>query len=352
MRSLGSVSLPVAIALSLLGGGASASADEPDEKRVPLALCSDDGDVAFLALAEEIRTTSRFVDLVPAPRCEAEVSAPLVGGEGAPLFRGRFELDADGWIVLAISSTTVPGERRASRIPWLASPTRPIEGTIGAQKAHALAMLIDGLILDFRYLALSAPPPQPPARAPECPAPAPQEPRPAAPAQPPKAEIEWGVELAAGVTYLSPDAAAPRIEIGASIGRGRWHAVLDIPAELDSNYRIGDRTFTTFSSGLRLGARFLFVSSARGRLGLELAAAWLESRFRRDLEGAVTRSWPDFGVFVGLFGRARLAGPLGVFLRIGAAIFPTARVTSIADGPEKQVNLLTVPAVAGLDLCF
>jgi len=342
-----------ALALAAFGSSFSAFTEEEDEPRLLLALCTDDDAEAFGALADEIRASSRFVELVPSSRCREEAPAALMERADAPRFYGHFEASSDGWTVLAIFASGANEEKRASRIPWLASPVKPLTSTIGIEKTHALALLIDGLILDFRYLALIAKPAPLPVETPICPeAPPPSPPPPPPAAPPPKKEIDWGLELGAGLVYLSPDAVAPRVELGGSLGRGRWRAVLDVGAELDSSYGVGSRTFTTFSSSVRVGARYLFVSGERGRLGVDFAAAWLENRYRRDLAGATTRTWSDFGVFIGLFGRARLAGPLGLFLRVGAAIFPTARVTSISDGPEKQVNLLTVPAVAGLDFDF
>jgi hypothetical protein len=337
--------LPPLLAGFAVLAGSAAFAQAPDGGREQLALCADDGEDAFAALAAELRSSSRFAELSSAPRCADAPSAR---------FHGRFETDGDGLVNLALTSTAAPGEERSSRAPWLSSPENPIAATIRADKLSALALLIDGLVLDLRSLSLPALPVAPPAEPIACPKvePAPA-PRPEPAREAPRARIGWGLEVGAGAVYLSPDAVAPRVELGGSIGSGRWRAVIDVHAELDSNYAIGAREFETFSSGVRLGARHLFFRGERSRIGVELAAAWVENRYRRaDLAGAHVRKWADFGLFVGAFGRVRIAGPLGAFLRIGVAIFPTARVTAIAGGPEKQVNLITVPGVAGLDLDF
>jgi len=342
-----------AVIAAVLTWSSAAISQAPEGERELLALCADDGDGAFAALAEEVKSASRFVELSPGPRCADAPSPPFAAG-ASPRFRGRFEIDDSGLVALVLGSTEAPGEERSSRVPWLDSLDGPVAATIGAGKTHALTLLIDGLILDLRNLSLPALPVARPAEAiarPE-PEPAPAPPPPI-PTEPHRGEIAWGLELGAGAVYLSPDAAAPRVELGGSLGTGRWRAVVDVHAELDSNYAIGSRTFTTFSSGARLGARYLFFQGARSLVGVELAAAWIESRFRRDgVAGSKVRTWADFGVFVGAFGRVRLVGPLGLFLRVGAAIFPTARVTEIADGPQKQVNLVTVPGVGGLDFDF
>lgn len=353
MKSFG-LELPrLALILAVLTRSAAAISQVPEDERELLTLCTDDDESAFAALAGEVRSASRFVELSPAPSCADASSAPGAE-EASSRFQGRFEVDDNGLVALVLTSGAAPDQKRSSRVPWLSSPVRPIEATISADKTHALALLIDGLVLDFRSLSLLALPVAQPvdaAVAPKAkPAPAPP---PLPPREPPRAEIDWGLEVGAGVVYMSPDAVAPRVELGGSIGTGRWRAVVNVHAELDSNYAIGSRTFETFTSGARLGARYLFFRGDRSRLGAELAAAWIQSRFRRDgIADSKVRTWADFGLFVGVFGRVRLVGPLGVFLRVGVAICPTARVTEIADGPKKQVNLVTVPGVAGLDFDF
>jgi hypothetical protein len=341
-----------AVFVAALTGSAAALCQAPEGDREPLALCADDAETAFAALAEEIRSASRFVELTPGSRC-AETEPPS-GSEGAaPRYRGRFAIDGDGLVTLVLSSAAAPGEARSCRVPWLGSLDRPLAATIDAGKTYALTLLVDGLVLDFRNLSLlGLPVPRPAEVAPE-PGVEPALEASREPPQPARAEIAWGLEVGAGAAYISPDAVAPRVEIGGSLGAGRWRAVVDVHAELDSTYAIGARSFDTFSSGARLGARYRFFRGARSLVGVELAAAWIQNRFRRDdIPGTRVRTWADFGVFAGAFGRVRLAGPLGLFLRAGVGIFPTARVTEIADGPQKQVNLVTVPGVAGIDFDF
>jgi hypothetical protein len=341
----------LAVIASVLTWSSVAISQIPEGDREPLALCADDGRGAFAALAEEIRSASRFVELTPEPRC-AETEPPTESEGAAPRYRGRFAIDGDGLVTLVLSSTAAPGEARSSRVPWLASLDRPIAATIDAGKTYALTLLIDGLVLDLRDLSLPALPVAQPAEPIARPEAAPSPAR-TAPGQPARAEIAWSLEVGAGAAYISPDAAAPRVELGGALGTGRWRAAVNIHAEFDSNYAIGSRTFATFSSGARLGARYLFFRGDRSQIGVELAAVWIQNSYRRDdIAGTKVRRWADFGVFVGAFGRVRLVGPLGVFLRAGAAICPTARVTEIADGPQKQVNLVTVPGVAGIDFVF
>jgi len=342
-----------AVIVAVLTWSTAVSSQVPVDERELLALCTDDDESAFAALAEEVRSASRFVELSPAPSCADAPSAPGAE-EVSPRFQGRFEVDDNGLVALVLTSSAAPDQKRSSRVPWLDSRARPIAATISADKTRAMMLLIDGLVLDFRSLYLLALPVAQPAEATAAPKaePAPAPP-PLPPKEPPRAEIAWGLEVGAGAVYISPDAGAPRVEIGGSIGTGRWRAVIDVHAEFDSNYAIGSRTFTTFGSGARLGARYLFYLGARSQIGAELAAAWIQSRFQRDdIAESKVRTWADFGLFVGVFGRVRLVGPIGAFLRVGVAICPTARVTEIADGPEKQVNLVTVPGVAGLDFDF
>jgi len=166
------------------------------------------------------------------------------------------------------------------------------------------------------------------------------------------AELEVDLPLA-GVAWTPPATIAPQIEAAVGWGGPRFWAVVDLALQLDSNFAIDGRSFGTAGYEVRVGLRRTWLRSERFRWDAEATAVCHLNRYRRDdIAGAETHSWLDLGAGVHSRAGLRVSRRASVLWALGLEAFPTARLASIANGPSRRVNLLTLSAVAGLAFDF
>jgi hypothetical protein len=176
------------------------------------------------------------------------------------------------------------------------------------------------------------------------------------PATPRSAPRQRGWELSlplAGVDWMPPSTVAPQFEAGIGWGGPRWWAIAHGLLQLDSNFAMDWRTFHTAGYGLRVGIRRTLIRSGRFRWDGDATVAGHLSQYRRDgITDAQTHDWFDLGA--GLHSRTsvRLARHTSLTLMIGAQLFPTAREASVAGGPSRRINLVTLSALGGLAFDF
>jgi hypothetical protein len=156
-----------------------------------------------------------------------------------------------------------------------------------------------------------------------------------------------------GLSWMPPATAAPEIEMGMGWGGPRWWAVASGALELDSNFAMDGRTFTSSGFGLGLGARRTLHDGRRFRWDADATLVARLNRYRRDgIVDAQTHAWFDLGA--GFHSRASLfwGRHVSLIVVVGARIFPTAREGAIPEGPARRINLLSLTAVGGPSFAF
>lgn len=174
----------------------------------------------------------------------------------------------------------------------------------------------------------------------------------ATPGAPPRRSFEVSMPLL-GLSWTPPSTVAPEIEMGVGWGGPRWWAVASGALELDSNFAMDGRTFTSSGFGVRLGARRTLLVGPRFRWDADATLVGHLSQYRRDgIADAQTHAWFDLGA--GLHSRMSLLWGRHVSLIVvaGAQIFPTAREGVIPEGPARRINLLSLTAVGGPSFAF
>lgn len=172
------------------------------------------------------------------------------------------------------------------------------------------------------------------------------------PVAPQRRTLELSLPLL-GVGWMPLSTVAPRIEAGVGWGGPRWWATATGVAELDSNFTMDGRTFTSTGYGARLGIRRTLLGSQRVRWDAEVTVVGHLSRYRRDgIADARTHAWFDLGA--GLHSRTALAlgRHVGLVVVVGAEFFPTTREASISNGPTQRINLVSLSAVGGPSFAF
>jgi hypothetical protein len=265
---------------------------------------------------------------------------------GNSKFGARFEIDSKKRVILDISPLGRNGPSRRREIPWLNKTDHPLAATLARDKAFALGIIIDNMLLELYAVE---------------------------PSQAPSIETEgarkgdaqmsnatsssdesfWAADISAGIEYFTEDALAPHLEAGVTWGKGGFFIPLRFVLGLDSSFELAGRPFDTLQVGARIGAGYLLVDARGHHLGGEVLLSWRLNNFKRaDLDDSQTKHWNDLGVGLSLLGRLRLVGFLGIFLRVGVHIYPTARMVRIIDGPKERVNLVALPVTAGFDAVF
>jgi len=343
------------IALALVFLLATALEAQPSQKPV-VALCADDAE-NLPRLAEAMGPALTRLTLSEEAGCGTETDPSRT-----PSYTARFIAGDSGAVFLALVAGDLEGgASRKARVAWLGSAKGALRATLDAGKATALALLLDGLALDFLELDLRAlqekeaavPPPAPKAVAGD--ATFATEP---AVAAPPRKEAGGrraglGLGIAGGAVYQPPSAFAPRIAAEASLELGRAAILACSGASFDSSLEVEGRPFDTFVFFLGLAGRYALVETKRGAVLGEIGAGWYMNRFARaDVEAPTTRRWSDLGLEAALVGRIALAGPLGLFARLDAELYPTARYIEIASGPRIRASYVALPLLFGLDLAF
>lgn len=156
-----------------------------------------------------------------------------------------------------------------------------------------------------------------------------------------------------GVGWMPLSTAAPQIEAGIGWGGPRWWATASAAVELDSNFAMAGRTFTTAGYAVRAGIRRTLLGSRRFRWDADATVVGHLNRYRRDgIPDAQRHDWLDLGA--GLHSRTSLALGSHVSLVVvaGAQFFPTAREASIPGGPSQRINLVSLTAVGGPSFAF
>ncbi|MCP4603133.1 MAG: hypothetical protein GY847_21900 [Proteobacteria bacterium] len=295
---------------------------------------------------------SRFVELIN-PGMNLSLirqATDCTGTEIAPgpekKLIGTFVHNPDGKVYLELTPARKKSSKHSREVSWLNSIDKPLELTINANKVAALSILLDNMLLGYTTLKLSTAPPLPTEQDEVLDRPAPDQ-------QVNGDTTFYAIETAGGVKYISPDTLAPVVALGFAWGKNRWSMPMRANVDLDSNFKIEGRSFDTFGAGLQIGAGYLFYNDAGNQIGTEILALWHLNIYRRsDLEDATFRTWSDFGLGIFFNGRYKLAGIFGILVRLGVEFYPTARIASIKNGPEKKTNLFSMPIVAGFDLIF